>query len=207
MAFGLASILAAATFILKQTEYKRLLAYSSIENMGIIAFGTGLGGIGAYGAVICLIHHSLIKSSLFLTSGNILLGYGSRMIEDTGKLVKLMPRTFVAFFGGFVGISGFPPFGIFIGELFIIIGLFRTGHYVLAGIFILSLCVIFAGFANQVMKISFNNTNSTNSLKEQTGMIWPQYALLLTSLVLCFWIPDTLYRTIIHAVTSIGGGF
>ncbi len=207
MAFGLASILAAATFILKQTEYKRLLAYSSIENMGIIAFGTGVGGIGAYGALICLIHHSLIKSSLFLTSGNILLGYGSRMIESTGKLVKLMPKTFVAFFGGFVGISGFPPFGIFIGELFIIVGVFRAGHYVLAGIFILSLCVIFAGFANQVMKISFNNTNETIRLKEKPGMIWPQYALLLTSLVLCFWIPDTLYRTIIHAVTSIGGGF
>ena len=207
MAFGLTSILAAATFILKQTEYKRLLAYSSIENMGIIAFGTGIGGIGAYGAMICLIHHSLIKSSLFLTSGNILLGYGSRMIEDTGKLVKLMPRSFVAFFGGFVGISGFPPFGIFIGELFIIVGVFRTGHYVLAGIFILSLCVIFAGFANQVMKISFNSTNATTRLKEKTGMIWPQYALLLTSLVLSLWIPDTLYRTIIHAVTSIGGGF
>ena len=207
IAFGLTSIIAAATFILKQTEYKRLLAYSSIENMGIIAFGTGIGGIGAYGAMICLIHHSLIKSSLFLTSGNILLGYGSRMIEDTGKLVKLMPRSFVAFFGGFVGISGFPPFGIFIGELFIIVGVFRTGHYVLAGIFILSLCVIFAGFANQVMKISFNSTNATTRLKEKTGMIWPQYALLLTSLVLSLWIPDTLYRTIIHAVTSIGGGF
>ena len=207
MAFGLISILAAATFILKQTEYKRLLAYSSIENMGIIAFGTGIGGIGAYGALICLIHHSLIKSSLFLTSGNILLGYGSRMIDSTGKLVKLMPKTFVAFFGGFVGISGFPPFGIFIGELFIIVGVFRTGHYVLAGIFILSLCVIFAGFANQVMKISFNSTNATPRLKEKTGMIWPQYALLLTSLVLSLWIPDTLYRTIIHAVTSIGGGF
>ena len=207
IAFGLASILAAATFILKQTEYKRLLAYSSIENMGIIAFGTGIGGIGAYGAVICLIHHSLIKSSLFLTSGNILLGYGSRMIENTGKLVKLMPKTFAAFFGGFVGISGFSPFGIFIGELFIIVGAFRTGHYVLAGIFILSLCVIFAGFANQVMKISFNHTNETIRIKEKAGMIWPQYALLLTSLVLCVWIPDTLYNTIIHAVTSIGGGF
>ena len=54
-------------------------------------------------------------------------------------------------------ISGFPPFGIFIGEMFIIIGAFRTGHYVMAGIFVLSLCVIFAGFANQVMKISFDD--------------------------------------------------
>jgi hypothetical protein len=57
MVFGLVSIMAAATYILKQTEYKRMLAYSSIENMGIIAFGTGVGGLAAYGAIICLIHH------------------------------------------------------------------------------------------------------------------------------------------------------
>jgi hydrogenase-4 component F len=205
--FGLTSMLAAATFILKQAEYKRLLAYSSIENMGIIAFGTGIGGIGAYGAVICLIHHSLIKSSLFLSSGNILLGYGSRLITATGKLTQLMPRTFVAFFSGFAGISGFPPFGIFIGELFIIIGAFRSGHYLGAGLFILSICVIFAGFANHVMKISFSDTGATIQFEEKPSMVWPQYVLLLTSLVLCFWMPDSLSQTIAHAVQTIGGGF
>lgn len=206
--FGLMSIVAAATFILKQTEYKRMLAYSSIENMGIIAFGTGIGGIGVYGAMICMIHHSLIKSSLFLSSGNILLGYGNRFIENTGDMVKRMPKTFVAFFGGFAGISGFPPFGIFIGELFIIMGAFRTGHYVASGIFILSLCVIFAGFANQIMKISFDDydTKKTIGLKEKASMVWPQYILLLISLLLCFYMPDTLYQTITDAVITLGGG-
>ncbi|MBU8849601.1 MAG: hydrogenase [Desulfobacterales bacterium] len=209
--FGLMSILAAATFILKQNEYKRMLAYSSIENMGIIAFGTGIGGIGVYGAMICMIHHSLIKSSLFLSSGNILLGYGNRFIENTGDMVKRMPKTFVAFFAGFAGISGFPPFGIFIGEMFIIVGAFRAGHFLAAGIFILTLCVIFAGFANQVMKISFDDFNKEDlnkaiGLKERASMVWPQYVLLLTSLVLCFYMPDTLYQTIIDAVTALGGG-
>jgi hydrogenase-4 component F len=205
--FGLISIIAAATFILKQTEYKRMLAYSSIENMGIIAFGTGIGGLGAYGAMICLIHHSLIKSSLFLTSGNILLGFGSRLINQTGCLVKSMPKTFVAFFGGFAGISGFPPFGIFIGELLIIIGAFRTGNLVGAGLFIFSLCVIFAGFANNIMKISFGDSDAAIRIDESVSLVWPQYILLLTSLVLCFWMPDTLYQTIVNAVTPIGGGF
>ena len=207
MGFGLVSILAAGTFILKQTEYKRLLAYSSIENMGIIAFGTGVGGLGAYGAVLCLIHHSLIKSSLFLTSGNILLGYGSRLIEKTGNLINRMPKTFVAFFGGFAAISGLPPFGIFIGELFVVLGAFKAGHTAGALILVVSLCAIFAGFANQAMKISFNTSEATVSLTEKANLVWPQYALLSTSLVLCFWIPDTLYRTIINAVTSVGGGF
>ena len=205
--FGLISIMAAATFILKQTEYKRMLAYSSIENMGIIAFGTGIGGLGAYGAMICLIHHSLIKSSLFLTSGNILLGFGSRLISQTGGLAKRMPQTFVAFFGGFAGISGFPPFGIFIGELLIIIGAFRTGNHVGAGLFIFSLCVIFAGFANNIMKISFGESASDARIGESPSLVWPQYALLITSLVLCFWMPDTLYQTIVQAVKPIGGGF
>jgi hydrogenase-4 component F len=207
MVFGLASILAAATYILKQTEYKRLLAYSSIENMGIIAFGTGVGGIAAYGAVLCLIHHSLIKSSLFLTSGNILLGFGDRLIQATGRLASRMPRTCVAFFGGFAGISGFPPFGIFLGELFIIIGAFRAGHYLGVGLFILSICVIFAGFAKHVIKISFGDHEGEVGQAESPLMVWPQYALLLTSVVLCFWMPESLYDTIVHAVHTIGGSF
>ena len=207
--FGLMSIMAAATFILNQTEYKRLLAYSSIENMGIIAVGTGIGGLGVYGAILCLIHHSLIKSSLFLTSGNILLGYGSKLIEKTGDLAKLMPKTLIAFFAGFAGISGFPPFGIFIGEMFIIVSAFRTGQYVVACIFILSLCVIFAGFAKQAMKISFGKANKdiTNNFKEKYALFVPQYILLITSFILCLWIPDTLYKTIVEAVSAIGGGF
>jgi hypothetical protein len=118
--------LAAATFILKQTEYKRLLAYSSIENMGIIAFGTGVGGLGAYGAVICLIHHSLIKSSLFLIFRQHFAGLRQPVDRRHRGAGAAMPKTFVAFFGGFAGISGFPPFGIFIGEFFIIIG--RISH-------------------------------------------------------------------------------
>ena len=206
MVFGLISILAAATFILKQNEYKRMLAYSSIENMGIIAFGTGIGGIGVFGAVLCMIHHSLIKSSLFLSSGNILLGYGSRFIENTGKMAKKMPRTFIAFFCGFAGITGFPPFGLFFGEVFVVMAAFKSGHYVSAGIFVFSLCIVFAGFANQVMKISFSGSCPTAPIKERAGMVWPQYILLLTSVILCFFIPDTLHHTIVDAVAAIGGG-
>ena len=118
-----------------------------------------------------------------------------------------MPRTFVAFFAGFAGISGFPPFGIFIGELFITMGAFKSGHYWAVGVFILSLCVIFAGFANQVMKISFTQTETEIRIPEKASLVWPQYALLLTSLVLCFWLPEPLYQAISQAVAFRGGGF
>ncbi len=207
--FGLLSIMAAATFILKQTEYKRMLAYSSIENMGIIAVGTGIGGLGAYGALICLIHHSLIKSSLFLSSGNILIGYGSRLIKDTGSLVNRMPKTFVAFMAGFAGIAGFPPFGIFIGEFMIVLAAFKSGRYVTVGLFSLSLCVILAGLSNNILKIAFDRSEAADgpSPEEHTSMVLPQFVLLSTSLVLCFWMPDTLYQTLVNAAKAIGGGF
>jgi len=204
IAFGLLSIIAAATFILKQTEYKRLLAYSSIENMGIIAVGTGIGGLGAYGAMLCLIHHSLIKSALFLTAGNILLGYGSRLIDATGNLASRMPRTFVALFGGFAGIAGFPPFGLFLGELFIIVAAFRGGHHVVAAVFLFSLCVIFAGFARHVLRISYAATTAEGRPEDRVSMVWPQYVLLTTSIVLCVWMPDPLYQTIVSAVGGSG---
>lgn len=209
MVFGLLSILAAATYIIKQTEYKRMLAYSSIENMGIIAFGTGVGGIGAYGAILCLIHHSLIKSSLFLTSGNINAAYGTWFIDSVGNLASRMPKTFVAFFAGFVGISGFPPFGMFIGELLILVGVFRAGHHALAAIFILSLCFIFAGLSNQVLKMSFGGASEAlpDAAPLKVGLVWPQYVLLLTSALLCVWMPDIFYETIIDAAGTMGGGF
>ena len=205
--FGLLSMLAAATFILRQNEYKRLLAYSSIENMGIIAFGTGIGGLGAFGAVLCLLHHSLIKASLFLTSGNILLGYGSRFIDQTGRLAGRMPKTFVAFFGGFVGISGFPPFGLFLGEVLIITAAFRSGHYLEIGIFLTCLCVIFAGFANHIMKISYGDCSTKVDFDEPPAMVWPQYTLLTISIVLTVWMPETLHQAISEAANFTWGGF
>jgi hydrogenase-4 component F len=57
------------------------------------------------------------------------------------------------------------------------------------------------------MKISYSDSDATIRLKEKPAMVWPQYALLLTSLLLCFWMPDTFYQTIIQAVNAIGGGF
>jgi len=204
--FGLFSMAVAAIFIMNQTDYKRMLAYSSIENMGIIAFGVGVGGLATYGAMLHLIHHSLIKSSLFLSAGSVLLGYGTKLIKDTGNMARLLPKTFLSFFAGFAGISGFPPFGIFISELLIIIGAFRSGRYVSISIFIFCLILIFAGAVRLVMRMSFAQHEGEILVPEKFLRVLPAYALLFTSAVLCVWLPDSLYQTIINAITAIGGG-
>jgi hydrogenase-4 component F len=90
-----------------------MLAYSSIENMGIIAFGTGIGGIGRLRGRDLPDPSQPDQIQPFLTSGNILLGFGNRLIARPATWRGRMPKTFVAFFGGFAGISGFPPFRYF----------------------------------------------------------------------------------------------
>ncbi|MCI5224733.1 MAG: hydrogenase, partial [Candidatus Electrothrix sp. AR4] len=204
--FGLLSMLIAAVFIFDQTGYKRMLAYSSIENMGIIAFGVGIGGLATYGAMLHLIHHSLIKSSLFLSAGNVLLGYGSKLVEKTGNMAKLFPKTFGSFFAGFAGISGFPPFGVFVSELLIIMGAFQQGRTISVSIFIIALIFIFAGASRLVMKMSFGKYDDEPLVNETLIRVLPSYALLLTSFILCVWLPDRLYEIIISAIATVGGG-
>jgi hydrogenase-4 component F len=206
VAFGLFSVLVAGIFILNQPDYKRMLAYSSIENMGIIAFGVGIGGIAAYGAILHLIHHSLLKSSLFLSSGNILLGFGTKLVPKVGNLARLFPKTFVSFFAGFAGISGFPPFGIFISEILIIIGAFQAGRYASVGVLIFGLILVFAGASRIVMDISFCETNEDVLVREKFFRIMPSAILLLTSIGLCIWIPDSIYQKILSTIQMIGGG-
>lgn len=206
ISFGLVSMLVASVFMYNQTGYKRMLAYSSIENMGIIAFGIGIGGLATYGAMLHLIHHSLIKSSLFLSAGNILLGYGSKLVDKTGNMAKMLPKTFIAFFAGFAGISGFPPFGIFISELLIIMGAFQRGKYISISIFIFALILIFAGACRLVMRMSFGKCENEILVEEKLFRVLPSFALLLTSILLCIWLPESIYQTIISAISSIGGG-
>jgi len=203
--FGLLSMLVAGIFIMRQPDYKRMLAYSSIENMGVIAFGVGIGGFALYGAMLHLIHHSLIKSSLFLSAGNVLLGFKTKLVEEVGAMVKYLPRTFVAFFAGFVGISGLPPFGIFISELFILIGTFQAGRYYCGALFIFSVLLVLSGAAQIVTGMSFGDNQQTSVGPETPMRVVPPFILLAASIVLTIWMPQVMSETIINSITVIGG--
>jgi len=206
IAFGLLSMLVAAVFMLNQKDYKRMLAYSSIENMGIIAFGTGIGGLAVFGAMLHMIHHSLIKASLFLSAGNILLGYGSKLIANITGMLRLFPKTALTFFAGFAGISGFPPFGLFISELLIILGAIKAGRYAVITLFICCLILIFAGASRLAMNMVFGKSEQNDTLvPEKWSRTMPPLVLLLTSLALVIWLPDSIYQVIVQAISSIGG--
>lgn len=161
MAIGLLSIAAAALFILPQKDYKRLLAYSSIEHMGIIAFGLGIfTPLSLFGTLFHMINHAFTKSMLFLSSGNIYLKYNSREISKVTGLLKTMPLTGVVFLLGLFAIAGTPPFSVFSSELGITISAFNSDHPIPAAAFILLIAIVFAGIAATLLKIFFGHNEN-----------------------------------------------
>ncbi len=146
--FGLLSVLIAAVFILGQTDYKRMLAYSSVEHMGIIILGIGLGSGAVLGAIVNMMGHSFTKAGLFLVAGNILSYCRTKKILDIkGLIAGRMHWQGVLWIVGFLLITGMPPSGIFIGKFIILKEAVSQGHYWIALIFLTGLAIIFIGMA------------------------------------------------------------
>ena len=160
---GAASGVLGILFALAQRDIKRMLAYSSVENIGIIALALGLGMLGVQagspavatlgfaGAFLHVLNHSLFKGLLFLGAGAVAHAAGTRDLEQLGGLLKRMPWTGAAFLAGAVAICGLPPFNGFAGEFLIYVGAFksvlREGSLPLAGIVVLIALALIGGLA------------------------------------------------------------
>ncbi|MFA5792751.1 MAG: proton-conducting transporter membrane subunit [Candidatus Gracilibacteria bacterium] len=201
MAFGLLSVLIAVFIIFGQKNYKRLLAYSSIENMGIIALGFGFGGLGVFAAIFHLIYHSLIKSALFLSVGNIFLKYSSTKIINVRGVITALPVTGVLFLTGFFAITGTPPFGIFLTKIFIISAGIQA-HPFLGVTTILLTAILFVGFFKHVVAMTFGAKPAEIKTGEiSVWLILPPLVLLTVALTLSFYVPQFLL-TLINTVVS-----
>ncbi|MBI4528979.1 MAG: hydrogenase 4 subunit F [Deltaproteobacteria bacterium] len=125
---GLFSLVVAAFSLVIQRNYKRMLAYSSIEHTGLICIGLGLGPLGIFAAFLHLVCHTMAKSMLFLLSGEVLRRYQSTQMERVSGLLKVMPWTGTLFMVGILAIVGLPPFGLFISEFALIRAGFAAGR-------------------------------------------------------------------------------
>jgi hydrogenase-4 component F len=144
---GLLSMAVAAVFIVGQQDYKRMLAFSSVEHMGVLAVGVGLGGAGLYGSMLHALNHSLAKALLFLTAGNILGAYGSKRAARVRGLLHALPFEGALFVCGYFAVSGFPPFGLFFSELMILSAGLHSAHPGLGLGFLALLVVVAVGMA------------------------------------------------------------
>lgn len=135
---GVVSAIMGVVFALAQHDIKRLLAYHSVENIGIILIGLGcallgktfhrpdLVVLGLAGALLHVVNHGLFKSLLFLGAGSVIQATGTREIDRYGGLLRTMPRTAFFFLGGAVAICGLPPLNGFVSEWFIYLGLLHS---------------------------------------------------------------------------------
>jgi len=142
--FGGVSILIAGLLMIVQRDLKRLFAYSSVEHMGIIATGIGLGGpLGLYGALLHTFNHSVAKSVLFFAAGNVRENLGTLRIDRISGLTRMLPFTSGALILGGLAIVGMPPFALFVSEFAILSGAFSQARHLVAVIFLVGLTLAF----------------------------------------------------------------
>ena len=156
--FGLISLAISCGFILVQKDLKRLLAYSSIEHIGIISIGFGLGApLAVAGALLHVFNHAVTKSFMFFGAGNIVSAYKKHNMNAIRGVIKALPFTGIMMLLGVFVLTGFPPFSVFISEMMIIIAAFIHGSYLIASALLLFLAVIFGAFIYHFGKMLFGN--------------------------------------------------
>ena len=203
LTMGFLSLFITAVFVYHINNYKRMLAYSSIENMGILAIGTALGGVGMLAAIIHLIGHSLIKASFFLTSGNVLEIYGTKKIKSVTGLLKTDKKTGWLWVASFLGIVAFPPSVLFISEFLMVKTMFLKGHFIMCALFLLLLTIVLYGLGKAVVKMSFSApTHEVEPVKLSWTMYLPQVVMLILAFVIGVYMPQGLTQAILATVAG-----
>jgi len=205
---GLLSIGMAAVFIVGQADYKRMLAYSSVEHVGILALGVGLGGAGTFGAMLHAVNHSLTKAMLFLVAGNILAVYGTKSSGDVRGVLRTLPISGVLWVAGFLAITGTPPFGLFLSEFTILKAALDQGRPGVAVLYLALLAVIFVGMASVFLKMA-QGEESNPIKRREIAEVWtavlPPAVLAVLVLVLGVHIPASLGSLLRQAAQALGG--
>lgn len=163
LVFGLASIALPAFIMLVQKNYKRMLAYSSIEHMGLMAFAVGLGPLGVIPAVIHMAGHAFAKPALFVGAGEMLHEYKSTRIEDVQDFIGRRPKSGALFFLALLALLAAPPSALFVSE-FLLAGYGMTRHPLLTVVVLTLLVIVAFGMMRSVVGILFARTTRDPAL-------------------------------------------
>jgi hydrogenase-4 component F len=203
---GLVSLFMAAVFLVGQADYKRMLAYSSVEHMGVLALGIGIGAAAHPWVFLHAINHSLTKGLLFLVAGNLVMAYGTKRVDGVKGLLRAYPTTGWLFFLGFLAISGFPPFGLFQSEYSIVRASLGNGHSWVAVALLLLLGVAFVGMAANVVNMTQGRPAETERRSREPRLTTLMPAVLAVAVVgLGVYVPPQLDRVLQQAASDIAG--
>ncbi len=192
LVFGALSVTTSALFMFAQRDIKRLLAYSSVENIGLILLGLGVGGpVGTLAALFHAINHSLVKALMFCASGNVLMKYHTRDLSKIKGMLQASPLTaFLVVLGG-LALAGMPPFNIFLSKFAIISGGIQAGYLGLMIVCLLFLAIVFAAFLRVVSSAVFGDMPKDMLKGEiRAGSLVPLAVLAVLILTLGLYMPS-----------------
>ncbi len=202
---GLLSMAVAAVFLVRQRDFKRMLAYSSVEHMGILVLGIGIGGLAVYGALLHLINNGLAKGVLFLSAGNIHRAYGSKVTDDVCGAIQRVPLSGALFLAGFLAITGSPPFGPFVSEFTIVNAAIGSGQFVTSGLFLLLLGIVFIGMGSTVLAMVQGKPPEPTepiAYRDSVATVAPIMVFMALVLLLGVYIPAPLEKLLQDAAVS-----
>ncbi len=203
---GLFSMVVAGVFMVRQRDFKRMLAYSSVEHMGILVLGIGIGGLAVYGALLHLINNGLTKGVLFLSAGNIHRAYGSKVTDHVRGAIERVPLSGSLFLAGFLAITGAPPFGPFVSEFAIANAAADSGQYVAGGLFVVMLGVVFIGMGATVLAVVQGKPaepQGTHRFRDSVSTGGPILLFMALVLLLGVYIPPPLETLLREAAASL----
>ena len=207
VALGLISMAVAGVFMARQRDFKRLLAYSSVEHMGILVVGVGIGGTAIFGALLHLLNNGLTKGALFLSAANIHRAYGSKLAAEVTGALQKVPISAALFLMAFFAITGSPPFGPFISEFTIVRAAIFNGQYAVAGLFLLMLVVVFVGRGATVLPLVQGEATPSRPdallTRETFFNVAPPLAFMSLVLLLGLYIPPFVSSLLKDAVATI----
>jgi hydrogenase-4 component F len=181
-AFGLGSVAIGTFSLVIQRHYKRMLAYSSVEHMGLVGIGLALGPLGAFAAWLHVVNHAVAKSMTFLLAGRILHRYGTTEIAKVTGLLRAMPWTGVLFASGVLALVGLPPFGMFVSEFLLVRAAVARQQPWLAAILLLLLLTAFISLIGHLNRMLYGDPPAGVAVGERRG--WPVVALAVCAALL-----------------------
>lgn len=203
--FGAVSLVAASLFVLRQGNFKRLLAYSSIEHMGVIALGVGFGApLAVAGALLHVITHASAKGLAFMGSGSLLRRYGSKDVDGVTGAATVAPYSGPMFMAAALALSGLPLSGVFRSEFQIVSGGFADPHYVGVAILIVFVNLAFFGVLWHAGRMVLSAPDGATPRGEKSWwMVAGMAGCLLVVVALGVHLPGDLSALLSHAVSQL----
>lgn len=202
--FGITSVIYASIGMLNQYDIKRVLAYSSIEHMGLIALGLGVGGVGVVGALFHVFNNALLKGAIFMSMGNVKYAFTMRSTFSIKGVIATLPITGTLILLAFFAIVGTPPFGSF-GSLFSIINGIAAYSTTLLGFIVFGLIMAFIGMSKTIMTLTRGAPKSMPKLNCDTPLMYgSSLFFLMVVLVVGLWMPRAL-ETLLHQCAFLLG--